>query len=96
MKMKLTQNEAKLMMIVAADEYNTLNGDYRKAETRADLQTLSSVPEWAQEMGLTKPQTKGVLGSLCAKGLLTVDGVGADSDVCFTEAGFDYILDYIR
>ena len=94
--MKLTQNEAKLMMIIAADEYNTLNGNFRKAETRGDLQTLASIREWAQDMGLTKPQTKGVLGSLCAKGLLTAEGVGADSDVCFTDAGFEYILDQIR
>ncbi len=86
-----TQNEKNLLKAIAYHEMAPSNTG--RPETIADTGTFCWVDDFAAEIGLTVPQTKGVLGSLVAKNLVTVNEWDqGDTVVDFTPAGFAEFL----
>jgi len=105
----LTKYEKCLLLVIARDEYNALNGtwDLNDTPAKGDLTTWTNVPGWKNEMNyamkmektksFTLPEVKGFLGSLVKKGLVECDKESRkkenDETTYFTELGFQTIIE---
>jgi len=105
----LTKNEKCLLLVIAKDEYNVPNGDWKWNDppSRSDLDVWTNIESWKNEMNyemkldrvksFTNPEVKGFLGSLVKKGLVWCSKESAkkenDETTGFTELGYKTIIE---
>lgn len=87
---ELTENEEKLLIVIASDYMNEHNGDYKSAIKPDELNCWTNVEVWADSMKITQKSCKGILGSLCKKEVIFCDDKADDDNVTgFTQLGFE-------
>lgn len=90
---KLTEKQVAVMKAVAYNEY--CNKSPEEATSIDDLKTWCYVEDFATAADLPVTTTKGVLGTLVRRGLMTIEGWDEDNVVTFTEEGFKLLKSLI-
>lgn len=89
MTVSVTELEAKALTHYAYDEMNQNNG--AQPESADDVDCYLWVDQLAAALDIKISAAKGVVGSLTAKGLISIiqEDDPNDTGICFTEEGFN-------
>lgn len=96
MTVSITNNERRMISVIAHDEMSRVNGSPEDADSKDDLDTYVNVPDWARECCLSQDQAKGVLSSLVKKELVFIQGYDKDLNlVYFSDEGYSIVKELL-